>query len=49
MKIVLTNIIEIQDPTKEIYDYCKKELTFNNPDYIKNNVWVSGLERRQRQ
>ena len=35
MKIVLSNIIEIQDPTKEILDYCKKELTFNNPDYIK--------------
>lgn len=35
MKITLTNIIEIQDSTKEILDYCKKELTFNNPDYIK--------------
>ena len=35
MKIVLSNIIEIQDPTKDILDYCKKELTFNNPDYIK--------------
>lgn len=35
MKITLTNIIEIQDPTKEILDYCKKELTFSNPDYIK--------------
>lgn len=35
MKIVLSNIIEIQDPTKEVLDYCKKELTFNNPDYIK--------------
>jgi len=35
MKITLTNIIEIQEPTKEILDYCKKELTFSNPDYIK--------------
>ena len=35
MKITLTNIIEIQSPTKEILDYCKKELTFSNPDYIK--------------
>ena len=35
MKILLTNIIEIQEPTKEILDYCKKELTFSNPDYIK--------------
>ena len=35
MKIILTNIIEIQEPTKEILDYCKNELTFSNPDYIK--------------
>lgn len=35
MKIILSNIIEIQEPTKEILDYCKKELTFSNPDYIK--------------
>ena len=35
MKITITNIIEIQDPTKDILDYCKKELTFANPDYIK--------------
>jgi len=35
MKIILSNIIEIQDPTKEILDYCKKELIFKNPDYIK--------------
>lgn len=35
MKVILTNIIEIQEPTKEILEYCKKELTFSNPDYIK--------------
>ena len=35
MKIILSNLIEIQEPTKEVFDYCKKELTFNNPDYIK--------------
>mgnify|MGYP002525960538 CR=1 FL=1 len=35
MKIVLTNIIEIQEPTQAILDYCKKELTCSNPDYIK--------------
>lgn len=35
MKILLSNIIEIQEPTKEILDYCKKELTFSNPDYVK--------------
>lgn len=44
MKIILSNIIEIQEPTKEILDYCKKELTFTNPDYIKKQrmgFWVS--------
>ena len=43
MKITLSNIIEIQDPTKEILDYCKKELTFSNPDYIKKQrmgFWI---------
>jgi len=43
MKITLSNIIEIQDPTKEILDYCKKELTFLNPDYIKKQrmgFWI---------
>lgn len=35
MKITLTNIIQIEEPTQEILDYCKKQLTFNNPDYVK--------------
>lgn len=35
MKIILSNIIEIQEPDYKIIDYCKKQLTFNNPDYIK--------------
>lgn len=35
MKIVLSNIIEIQKPNKDILEYCKKELTIKNPDYDK--------------
>lgn len=35
MKIILTNIIEIQEPTEEILNYCKEKLTIANPDYIK--------------
>lgn len=35
MKIILSNIIQIADPTKEIVDYCKSKLTFKNPDYEK--------------
>jgi len=45
MKITLTNIIEIQDPTQQILDYCKTNLTFSNPDYIKKKrmgFWVRG-------
>ena len=43
MKITLSNIIEIQEPTKEILNYCKNELTFTNPDYIKKQrmgFWI---------
>lgn len=35
MKIILSNCIEIKEPTKEITDYVKKELTFKNPEYEK--------------
>ena len=35
MKIILSNIIIIQNPTKEITDYCRKELTYTNPQYAR--------------
>lgn len=35
MLIIISNIIEIREPTKEILDYCKQQLVFANPDYIK--------------
>ena len=35
MKILLSNIIEIQEPNEKVLEYCKKNLTFSNPDYIK--------------
>lgn len=43
MRITLSNIIQIEEPTKEILNYCKKQLTFNNPDYIKKQrmgFWI---------
>lgn len=43
MKVTLSNIIQIEEPTKEIIDYCKKQLTFSNPEYIKKQrmgFWV---------
>ena len=48
MEILISNIIEIKDPTKEILDYCKKELTFANPDYIKKQrlgFWTGGTSK----
>lgn len=44
MKIIITNIIEIQNPTQEILNYCHNELIFSNPDYIKKQrmgLWVA--------
>lgn len=48
MRILISNIIEIQDPNKEILDYCKKELTFANPDYTKKQrlgFWTGGTSK----
>ena len=38
MKIIIDNILRIQNPTKEILDYCKKELEIDNPQYLKNQI-----------
>lgn len=35
MKIILSNCIEIREPTKEIIKYCKENLSFKNPEYDK--------------
>lgn len=35
MKIIISNIIEIQEPTQAILDFCKKEYTYKNPSYDK--------------
>ena len=35
MKIILSNIIEIIDPTKEILDFVKTNHTYKNPNYDK--------------
>ena len=34
MEIIISNIIKVHEPTKEILDYCKKELIIKNPDYL---------------
>lgn len=35
MKIILSNILEIQQPTEDIIKYCKSKLTIANPAYEK--------------
>lgn len=35
MKIIVSNVIKIEKPTKEMKDFCIKELTFKNPEYQK--------------
>lgn len=34
MKLIVSKDIVIENPNKAILDYCKKELTLENPDYI---------------
>lgn len=36
MKIIVDNIIKIENPSKEIIDYCKKNLEIENPQYSQN-------------
>lgn len=48
MKIKITNIIEIEQPTEDILNYCKKELVFKNPDYDKKKrmgFWTGGISK----
>jgi superfamily II DNA or RNA helicase len=43
MKITVSNIIEIQEPTPLLINYCKEHLTFKNPEYQKKmhmGLWV---------
>lgn len=35
MKIIVSNVIEISEPTSQIVKYCKEQLTIKNPDYSK--------------
>lgn len=35
MQIIISNIIEIKNPTKEMTSFVKKKLTYKNPDYVK--------------
>lgn len=48
MKVILSNIIEIIDPTPEIFAYCENNLKFKNPDYEKKKrmgFWVKTMSK----
>lgn len=48
MKIILSNIIKIEKPTKEMLQFCKKELTYKNPEIEKRKrmgFYVYGMDK----
>lgn len=48
MKIIISNVIIIQDANDKIVNYCKNTLTFKNPDYDKKKrmgFWVGNVPR----
>lgn len=48
MKITITNLIRIENPTPSIFQYCKDKLTFKNPDYEKKRrmgIWLGNTPK----
>lgn len=48
MEIIISNIIQVKEPTKEIEEYCKRELTITNPEYNKKRqmgFWTAKTPR----
>lgn len=48
MQIIITNLIQIKEPNTSIKEYCKKELTFKNPDYDKKRrmgIWLGNTPK----
>lgn len=49
MKIIISNCIEIKEPTKDIKEFCISKLTYNNPDYEKKkrmNFYVGYMQKQ---
>ena len=49
MKIIISNCIEIKEPTKDIKNFCIEKLTYENPQYkkMKNmNFYVGGMNKQ---
>ena len=48
MKIILSNVIEITEPSDNVLKYCKENLTFVNPEYGKRKkmgYWVGKIPK----
>lgn len=48
VQIIITNLIQIREPNTSIKEYCKKELTFKNPDYDKKRrmgIWLGNTPK----
>lgn len=48
MKIILSNVIEITEPSDNVLKYCKEKLTFVNPEYGKRKkmgYWVGKIPK----
>lgn len=48
MKIILSNVIEITEPSDNVLKYCKEKLTFINPEYGKRKkmgYWVGKIPK----
>ena len=48
MRIIISNCIEIQEPTQDIREFCIKSLTYGNPDYEKKKrmgFWAYGMSK----
>ena len=51
MQVIITNLIRIKEPTSVIKEYCKKQLTFKNPDYEKKRrmgIWLGNCPKEIR-
>lgn len=49
MKIIISNCIEIKEPTEDIRKFCIDNLTYNNPDYEKKkrmNFYVGYMQKQ---
>lgn len=48
MKVIISNTIQITEPSESVIKYCRDKLTYKNPDYDKKKrmgLWLAGTPR----